>query len=191
MGSDARPSIRVHGSFRYKPWPLSSDRPFRNPCNGAACKLHQIFEVKTEHCIRRPGRSPNLIEATQIFIDDDEHRFGVTDRGHAPDGEASAVADKVGVGAFNRFTEMRCDDGLMHPVRSAGDDHHGSIADGRSEHQRLGDLPYCAANRCRGLGSRAGRCLKLHHLEARAEHTLDSQRSAMRGWFHADNSPIT
>ena len=60
--------------------------------------------VKAEHRIRRTGRGPDLIEATQVFIDDDEHRFGVPDRRYASDGEASAVANKVGVGAFNCFT---------------------------------------------------------------------------------------
>ena len=126
---------------------------------------------------------PDLVENTQVFIDDDEHRFGVPDRRYASNGEASAVANKVSVGALNRFTEMGCDDRLMHAVGSAGDDYHGSIADGRAQHQRLRDLPYCAADRCRSVGSRAVDASN-SITSKRGPSTPDSQRSAMRGWFH-------
>ena len=102
---------------------------------------------------------------------------------YANDGEASAIANKVGVGAFDRFAETFRDRGFMHAIRTAGDNQHRSIAYAGPEDERLGDLPYRAADG-RRLGGRAGRRLKLYDLEARPEQTLDSQRIGVRSWFH-------
>ena len=106
--------------------------------------------MKLEHRMRVARRSPDLVKAEQLLVDENDWRLRMRQWRHATDRKAGARLDEIGVGTAN-LADQRGHPLFIHAPVAAGDDQHRHVVVLAAKDDALGNLAHANGQRIGGL----------------------------------------